>query len=949
MMLIVLLLAPALAAALLPALDRHWGRSAGWAVAALFTVLAVALLSVAPTVLGGQPQTFAVEWMPSLGIGFGLRLDGLALMFCLMALVVGALVKVYGTRYFPPGPQGTVYAVMALFALGMLGLALADDMLLLYLFWELTTICSFLLIGREGSKGAQPAVRTVILTAAGGMCLLMAAALIWVETGTTDLSVILDDTSWVQGGTGTAVMLLLIAAAFTKSGQFPFHFWLPDAMAASTPVSAYLHAATMVKAGVYLLLRFSPAFAEVPLWQILLIGVGLLTALYGAVIAVTRDDLKELLAYSTISQLGLIIAAIGVGSTEALVAAAAHTLAHALYKAALFMVVGIVDHQAQARTLSEVRGMGRRLPVTAGAAVLGAASLAGIPPLMGFVTKEKILGGFAHATHPMPILLATGAVLILASALTVAYAFRFIAAFFGPVRSASDDPQEATPVFLAAPALLAAAGLGLGLAVPTLNPLFAAIGEETSGTLTDPELSLWHGVTAELLMSLAVIGLGVVLTLLRRPLHALLTAHRMPVQGTVVFDSIYNGLIGLGKTVASWTSSFQPTRHVVAPLAVLTVLASAALWAPWDPAEGPGSTPREWALLVLLAVAVAGSLVARARLVVLGLIGIVGFVVALWFFDLGGTQLALAQVLVEVLTTVIAAVVLVRMPRDFTPIRRRRRVGLGAVAVAGGAMAALAAYWLTGRRDRSSTGEWFLSHSEQETGGTNVVSTILVDFRALDTLGELVVLAVAGLAVAAVASARGVPSAEASAHRIPAHEFGGEPEDLGHGADPEQVRRSWDNTLVPRVIGLVIGPVLGVLSGYLLLRGHSMTGDGFTAGLVAAMGAVMLYLSAPQAHHARLRLAYPALIVTGVVLPILAGTLGFLEGSFLRPLHTKIEAIDYTLSTVLIFEVGILLVVVGTAISALRALGMPASGSEVTDPGEQIDQIVDEQTTERSG
>lgn len=294
-------------------------------------------------------------------------------------------------------------------------------------------------------------MRTVILTAAGGMCLLMAAALVWVATGTTDLAVILGDTSWTEGGTGTAVMLLLIVAALTKSAQFPVHFWLPDAMAASTPVSAYLHAATMVKAGIYLLLRFSPAFAEVPLWQILLISVGLFTALYGAMVALTRDDLKELLAYSTISQLGLITAAIGIGTTEALVAASVHTLAHALYKAALFMVVGIVDHQAQARTLSQVRGMGRRLPVTAVAAVLGAASLAGIPPLMGFVTKEKILGAFAHAMHPTPVLLTTGAVTVVASAFTVAYAFRFIAAFYGPVRSEAEEPREAGAVFLTGP------------------------------------------------------------------------------------------------------------------------------------------------------------------------------------------------------------------------------------------------------------------------------------------------------------------------------------------------------------------------------------------------------------------------------------------------------------------------------------------------------------------
>lgn len=451
-------------------------------------------------------------------------------------------------------------------------------------------------------------------------------------------------------------------------------------------------------------------------------------------------------------------------------------------------------------------------------------------------------------------------------------------------------------------------------------------------------------------MSLAVIGLGLVLIWARRPLYALLTARQAPVEGIGVFDGVYDALISCGKVVGGWTSSFQPTRHVLAPLTVLTALAAAALWAPWESSvRVAGSEPRDWALLTLLGVAVAGSLIARARLVVLGLVSIAGFAVALWFFELGGTQLALAQLLVEVLTTVVAALVLIRMPRDFTRVPRPRRVGLAAVAVLGGAAAALAAYWLTGRRDRSATGEWFLSHSEAETGGTNVVSTILVDFRALDTLGELLVLAVAGLAVAAVASARGVPAAEASARKIPSHQLDESDEDAGHGADTGHAHHADDNTLIPRVAGLVIGPALGLLSGYLLLRGHSMTGDGFTAGLVAAMGTVMIYLHAPEPHRAKLRIAYPLLIVAGVVLPLLAGALGFLHGSFLRPLHTKLEAIDYTLSTVLIFEVGILLVVVGTVLSALRNLGMPTPGSEITGPEEQIDDIVREQTSERGG
>lgn len=444
-------------AALAPLMASWWGRRAGWPLAAGLVALALAVAAVG----AGGDVTVELPWLPTLDVGLRLRLDGLSMLFAMLVLLVGALVLAYSASYLRRSDPG-FYGLMTLFAAAMLGLVLANDVLLLFVMWELTTLCSFFLIARSGPQAGPPAIRTLVITMSGGLSLLAGVVLAAVHAGTTELSAVLADPFWTEEpGVAAAVALLVAVAAFTKSAQFPFHSWLPDAMVAPTPVSAYLHAAAMVKAGIYLLLRFSDALAATPTWNAVVITVGLVTAVMGALFALQRHDLKELLAYSTVSQLGLLVAAIGVGTPEAMVAGTVHTVAHALFKGALFMLVGVVDRQTGTRDIRELSGLARRMPVTAIALALAAASMAGIPPLLGFVSKENVLAALLEAPGPSwtgPVAAGLG---VAAAMLTVASCGRIVLGCL-PGRPRPDSAREALAAFVAAPALLAGLGLVLG-------------------------------------------------------------------------------------------------------------------------------------------------------------------------------------------------------------------------------------------------------------------------------------------------------------------------------------------------------------------------------------------------------------------------------------------------------------------------------------------------------
>ncbi|MDV6011347.1 DUF4040 family protein [Haloechinothrix sp. LS1_15] len=913
----------ALVALAAPMLDRFLGRAAGWPLAVVFLLLGAIIAVDAPRIVThGEDIEFSAPWMPTFDVSFNLLLDGTGLLFVVLVLGVGALIMGYSAQYFSRGKHADYYFLMSLFAAAMFGLVIADDVVLLFVFWELTTICSFFLIGRTGLTANKPAVRTLLLTAAGGLALLAAVIVMIVHIGTAQLSVILADPAWQEDPAfATTVGVLIIIAAFTKSAQFPFHYWLPDAMAASTPVSAYLHAAAMVKAGIYLLMRFSPALADNVTWNVALIGFGLLTAIIGALFALQRHDLKELLAYSTVSQLGFLVAVIGIGTPAALAAAGVHTLAHALFKATLFMLVGVIDREVGSRDIRRLTGLRRVMPITAALAALSALSMAGVPPLLGFISKEKLFAGFLEAPGPEFAGPLVGAVAVVGAVLTFAYSFRIVyGAFGGP--TTQTKLREPSLVLLLPAAVSSIAGLVLGFYAGWLDLLIDRIVLDTRGIPGEVHLSLWHGLAPEVYMSAITIAVGVVLFVKREAIDRLLDRPLFPVTGVGVFERCFDGTIALGARVGDLTRTNAPTRHLALPVALIAVLTGAVLVGGIGvpPFPEPVTEPVDWLLIGLLVVGIVGMVIAKSRLAALALLGVVGFVVALFFFLLGAPDVGLTQLLVEVLTVVVAVLILRRLPTLFHPTSRARKGFAAVVALIAGSAAALGTYALTGRREISPAGEYFLREAEEDTGGTNVVNTILVDYRALDTLGELTVLGIAGLIIIAVLDSSGLLPGDRGS-RVAT--FSG-----------TAIGSATGNTVLARTVGRWLAPLLILLSLYLLLRGHDEPGGGFISALVGGAGFALAYLSAPSAAAAPIRWPYVGLIASGIGLATLTGVLGFADGSFLRPLHADVPLfgdVTYHFTTALVFDVGVYLAVIGVIIAALNRLGIEEY--EVTDRG----------------
>lgn len=899
MLVLLCLIGTAILAALAPVAGRYLGRQAGWPLAAGLTGLGVLMFAA----YGAGSPGVDLAWIPVLGVELSLRLDGLALLFGALVLFIGALVLAYCARYLGPGSQASFYTLMTFFAFAMLGLVLANDVVLLFVMWELTTLCSFFLIARSGPKAREPAIRTLLVTAAGGLVLLAAVAAMVVEVGSTRLDVIMADPVWTQNPTFTTVIAVLVAiAAFTKCAQFPFQGWLPDAMAAATPVSAYLHAAAMVKAGIYLLMRFSPVFGEVAVWNALLISAGLCTAVMGAVSALRRYDLKELLAHSTVSQLGFLVAIIGVGTPAALAAAGIHTIAHALFKSSLFMMVGVIDHQSGTRDIRRLTGIRRSMPWTFGAVALAALSMAGVVPLLGFISKESIFAAIIDAPGPAWVGPLVGGIAVGAAAVTVAYSARIVMALWGGPRG---SVREGAFGFVWPAALPAAAGVVFGVWVSPLNPVVSEAATSATGIVTDADLALWHGVEAGLFMSLAALGLGVALVVLRTQVNTRVANGFAPVSALDVVDRLRNATIAWGRLTGNLTRSNSPTRHLAVPVVVLLVLAAVGVWKLGDLPNRVENTSRllDWIPLVLIALGTLGATIARSRVAAIAIIGVIGFAVTMWFLLLGAADVALTQLLVEVLTVVVMVLLLRRLPTHFPRTSRRRAYGAAALAIAAGVMTTLSVLALTGRRSLSMAGEYFLREAEADTGGTNVVNTILVDFRAFDTLGELTVLGIAGVAVAVLIGSRTLLPQRSSPVEEGASDL----------VDPETV------AVFGRALARIIGPVMVVASLVFLLRGHTAPGGGFISALIGGAGLALLYLTGSTDSPRRLQLPYLALIGGGVSIAGLTGLLGYLSGSFLTPLHGDVFGVHLT--TALIFDVGVYLAVIGVVLASLNLIG----------------------------
>ena len=927
-----LLLVPAAAA-----VHTFLGRDTGWFAAAALLVLGGLSLIWLPEVVAGETVDEYLPWIPTVDVGISLRLDGLGMVFLLLVLFIGALVMAYSARYFSATKKTSDYYVwMLLFVFAMSGMVLADDMILLFVFWEFTTLCSFFLINRSGDKAPAPAQRTLLITMAGGLGLLTAVLLIIVRTGTTSLSEALQHNIWADDAVFTGAIAVLIAfAAFTKSAQFPFHLWLPDAMVAPAPVSAYLHAAAMVKAGIYLLLRFAPAFEGVAVWQVLLIVCGLITALIGALFALQRHDIKEIMAYSTVSQLGFLVAIIGIGTPTAIAAATIHVIAHALFKSSLFMMVGIIEHQAHSRDIREFSGLRRAMPVSFVITVLGCVSMAGIPPLFGFVSKENLLKGLLSATAE-PALFGPGLTWtitllgVLAAVGTFAYCGRIVLGVFTSYTGAgtNDDAKEPmapesvreSPLSFYLPALLPAlAGAVLGFVPFLFDGLLTASAQASTTSGQEHRFYLYGGLSTDLMLSVIIMGLGVVAVLARTRLDSLIPRRILPWTGVGVTEQLRTGSIAFGRRVGDITRSDIHAVHLTAPGIFLAGIFVAGVLHVGEVGDFTAGHTRmtDWVLIGLLAVFLLGTVLSESRTAAVVLAGGAGFVVGAWYFALGAVDVGMTQLLVEILTVVVLVLVLRKLPRKFHRVSRSRTAVSAVVALSFGVVAFAATFALTGRRGQSPAAQWYLEETYETVGALNTVNSILVDFRALDTFGELTVLGVAGFAILALLNSAFSTS---DSHPVDSKLWVGTP--LGHAVDNTQAMRSVFNWMAPFIV---------LLSLVLLMRGHYDSGGGFISALVLGGFFALRYLVAPSDSAVKLRFDYALVIVGGIAVGAVIGLAGFLdgaEGSYLRPiviledlpLPWGTEA-GFTLTTALIFDIGIYLAVIGAVLVALDRLG----------------------------
>lgn len=738
-----------------PAARPPWWRFLP-ALASLAGLAAVVWIAAPGLPRGGLVAE--IPWLPALGIAASLRLDGLSLAFALLVTGVGALVHLYAAAYFARDPRlWRLMLLLGLFELSMLGLVLADDLITLFVFWEGTTITSWLLVGFDHHKAEAraKALQALMVTGAGGLALLAGLVLLGDAAGTMRLS------GWAEAGETLrdaphygAMLALVLAGCFTKSAQIPFHFWLPNAMAAPTPVSAYLHSATMVKAGVYLLARLSPALGGTEAWLWTLTLTGGLTMLLGAVWAIRQTDLKLMLAYTTVSGLGSLVMFLGSTAPVAVVAASTFLIVHAFYKAALFLTVGILDKQAGTREIGALGGLGRRMPVTWAVALLAGFAMAGFPPLLGFIGKElKYEGALAVASEPLFV----AGIAVVSNALMVVVGLVLaMVPFRGALKAARPDPVEAPWPMLAGPVVLALGGLAFGLSPGLIErTLVQPMATAILGAPVRVELKLWHGVNVPVALSFVTFGLGLAAhALLPRLRAGLAAAEAVLPRAEAGYDRCLAGLKAGAAAVARTVQPGRLSAYLGASLGTMAALLLGAALLGTKRGAVAWSVPSliEAGVLLFIAAGAVALPFARSRLMAVGALAVVGSGTALVFALYGAVDVAMTQLLVETLLAVVIAVALLRLP---LPVAARPSgPGRALIAAAAGAGVTLALLAVLGTPlDRSLT-DFFERASWTEAYGRNIVNVILVDFRALDTFGEMIVVAIAAIGVLAVLGRR---------------------------------------------------------------------------------------------------------------------------------------------------------------------------------------------------
>jgi len=891
---------------------------AAWLAAAADAAGLAVLLSFAPGVLEGEVLSWRVQWVESIGLALSFRLDGLAFLFCLLILSIGLLVILYARYYLSDEPRLIrFYFLLMLFTAAMLGVVLSGNLLLLFVFWELTSISSFLLIGYwsqklESRDGARVAFA---VTSAGGLAMLAGFLLLGHIAGSFELSVILASREAIQSSPlYLPVLVLVLLGAFTKSAQFPFHFWLPGAMAAPTPVSAYLHSATMVKAGVFLLARLYPVLAGTNAWLVIVSVAGLVTLVFAAYMAVFKHDLKGLLAYSTVSHLGLITLLFGMSTPLAAVAGVFHIINHATFKASLFMAAGIIDHECGTRDMRRINGLWRYMPYTGALAMVAAGAMAGVPLANGFLSKEMFFGESLELDGGGVLQWIVPIAAVVAGVFSVAYSSRFIHDVFfnGEPRDLPKTPHE-PPRWMKIPVeLLVALCLLVGVAPAiTVGPLLAAAAGSVVGVLPDYSLAIWHGFSLPLVMSMvALLAGGIMYAWLQfySRLH-----DYVPSRHTA--KRVLDRALLLLENIAGWVTRSIANGSLPRSAFLLVAAAVAAGIAPFAATKGIGSlrlSPMESAFVPLTALfgsaaALATAALHRRRLLALLFLSVVGLVSALAFVYFSAPDLALTQLSVEVVSILLLLLALYLLPQTSPPDEpdpnRVMRDLLLAIA-AGTGVAGLAFAVLT--RPFDSISAYFLDNSVPGGGGTNVVNVILVDFRGFDTFGEIIVIAIAALGIAAMLS--GVRVVRST-------------------TDPQG--RAWATDVHPmllRVLTSLLLPLALLVSLYIFLRGHNDPGGGFVAGLLTAVALILQYMAGGMAQaQSRMAFDFRKVAAAGVLVAGLTGlgslmfgapSLTSAYGYWSVPIVGKIP-----LASAMIFDLGVYLTVVGGTMLLLSALG----------------------------
>lgn len=911
-----------LAGTLVPLFTASRGR----VICTIATIIApLAALSIVfshlPTLLSGEIVTQHWTWMPLLGLDLALRLDGLTLLFALLILGIGSLIITYAGYYLASDEKdGRFFSFMMLFMTAMLGIVMADNLLLMWLFWELTSVASFLLIGFWGhlSDARRGARMALTVTGAGGLALLAGILLIGNEVGSFAMADVLAAGEQLRASAHyPLIMALVLLGAFTKSAQFPFHFWLPHAMAAPTPVSAYLHSATMVKAGIFLLARLHPALGDTSLWAVSLTLAGLATLVYGAWFALLERDLKGILAFSTVSHLGLIVLLLGLDTPLSIVAALFHILNHALFKATLFMSVGIIDHETGTRDIRRLGGLWSLMPITGTLTLMAGAAMAGFPPFNGFLSKEMLLTKalaselFGGLGSIIPLLVLLGATL------SVAYSLRLVHGVFfaksidnSPAEQAlhpHDPPQGMyLPGLILAFLCLLVGLLPMTLAAPLINSASLAVQGVNNPVFT---FALWHGLNLPLMMSLIAIAGGALL--LREHKRLGLLANILPSPNAkVVFEKLITRIVKAALWVTLRLENGSLQRYQALLLLAALAMTALGLSNVSSLTGSAGIQPVDGLVMLGAAVmmlgAIGSALAHRWRLVSLLMLSVVGLTVSLTFIRFSAPDLALTQLSVEVASMILMILALFFLPQR-PPLWVSSRRIMRDVLLAGslGLIIASLNYALL-TREVASISDFFLTESVPGGGGTNVVNVILVDFRGFDTLGEITVLTLAGLATYKLLNRLRLfkPSGNLEGIRWSRHRY----------------------PLILDVVAQIILPIALLVSFYIFLRGHNQPGGGFIAGLITAIALLLQYIARGYEWTSqRLKVSFPFISVLGLAIAVCTGLGSWLYGyPFLTssfgyfdiPLIGKIE-----LATAMLFDLGVYLAVVGATLMILVNLG----------------------------